>query len=116
MAYVPWLFYSIVKANIDVALLILNPRLPVAPALLQFRTNLKRNISQVTLANSITLTPGTVTIDLKEGRYLVHALEPKLAESLLSGEMQNKVAGIFGEQPEAEVAARWASSTKELEP
>jgi multicomponent Na+:H+ antiporter subunit E len=116
LAYIPWLLYSIVKANIDVALLILNPRLPVAPALLQFRTNLKRNISRVTLANSITLTPGTVTIDLKDGQYVVHALEPRLAGSLLSGQMQNKVAGIFGEQPEAEVSARWASSTEELKP
>jgi len=51
----------------------------------------------VTFANSITLTPGTITVDIKEGVYDVHALSEKVSEDLLSGEMENRVAHIFME-------------------
>ncbi|MFC1967876.1 Na+/H+ antiporter subunit E [Chloroflexota bacterium] len=115
LTFVPWLLYSIIKANIQVAWLVIHPQLPIEPALLQFKTGLKRYVSQVTLANSITLTPGTVTIDLEEDTYLVHALAPGLAESLLSGEMQNKVAALFREAKEPPVAAKWVQSTEEVE-
>jgi len=114
LAYVPWLLFSIIKANIQVAYLIAHPRLPIEPALLQFQTRLQKSISQVTLANSITLTPGTVTVDLQDGKYLVHALAPQAAQSLLEGRMQNKVGVIFAEKEEQPPTVLWAHSIEEL--
>lgn len=113
--YLPWLVFSIVKANLQVAYLILHPRLPIDPTLIKLRTQLRSSVAQVTLANSITLTPGTVTIDLKEGRYLIHALVPQAAQSLVAGRMQNKVAAIFAEQEEQSPTVLWASSIEEVE-
>jgi multicomponent Na+:H+ antiporter subunit E len=52
-------------------------------------------MSLAVFANSITLTPGTITADIKDGEYYVHALSKKVADDLLTGEMENKVAEIF---------------------
>jgi len=95
LCYLPWLLLALAKANIQVAYTVLHIRMPIDPVLLRFRTTLHSEAAQVTLANSITLTPGTVTIDLKEGEYYVHALAPQFASSLLDGEMQNRVAAIY---------------------
>lgn len=115
LAYVPWLLFNIIKANIQVAYLISHPRLPIEPVLLQFKTQLRRSVAQVTLANSITLTPGTVTVDLKEGKYLVHTLVPQAAQSLVAGRIQNKVGAIFSEKEEPPPTVLWAHSIEELE-
>ena len=107
LAYLPWLLLAIIKANLQVAYLVLHPKIPVNPRLLFFEPHLKKNLSRVVLANSITLTPGTVTVDLKEGKYIVHALVPKSAEGILSGEMPNKAGEIFGEEKAGPPAFRW---------
>lgn len=96
--YLPWLLYQIVLANIQVTYCILHPRLIIAPRMIRFDTSLTREAEQVLLANSITLTPGTITVDVKDGRFLVHALSPKTSDGLMSGNMQNKVARVFGEK------------------
>ncbi|MBM3149908.1 MAG: hypothetical protein FJZ88_07795, partial [Chloroflexi bacterium] len=98
--YVPWLLFNILKANIYVAIIILNPRMPINPVLLRFKTQMRRDISLVTLANSITLTPGTITVDLKDNAYTIHALVPITARDLETGLMQNKVGHVFGEKGE----------------
>lgn len=116
LAYMPWLLYQIIKANIQVASIVLHPRLPIDPALLQFSTQLEREIAQVILANSITLTPGTVTISLDDRRYIIHALVPASAQDLIEGKMQNKVGAIFREEKEEQPPTTlWAYSFKELE-
>ena len=97
LAYVPWLLYEIVIANIQVTYAILRPRLSISPRLVVFDTSLKTEPAQVVLANSITLTPGTVTVDVNNGRFLVHALSVNFAEGLEEGAMQDRVARIFGE-------------------
>lgn len=97
--YLPWLLLAIVKANLYVAYLVLHPRVPVDPVLIRFQTNLRSDVAQLLLAHSITLTPGTVTIDTREQRYLVHAIEPATAGDLMSGEMQNRVGKVFGFPP-----------------
>ena len=114
LAYMPWLLYQIIKANIEVASLVINPRMPIDPALLQFSTQLKREIAQVILANSITLTPGTVTVSLEDGRYLVHALVSTSAQGLVEAKMQNKVGEIFMEEKEQPPIVLWAHSLEEL--
>ncbi|MEW6675979.1 MAG: Na+/H+ antiporter subunit E [Nitrospirota bacterium] len=96
--YIPWLIYQIILANIHVAKLALNPRMPIQPSLITFRVKLKKGISLLTFGNSITLTPGTITADIRGGEYyIVHALDRKVADDLLTGEMENRVAHIFEE-------------------
>lgn len=97
LAYLPWLLYQIMRANIDVAYRTLHPRMPISPRVIKFKTNLKTEMGVVTLANSITLTPGTITIDVIEGKYFVHALSKESAEALLAGEMQARVKKIEGD-------------------
>jgi len=109
-----WLLKSIVLANIDVARRILDPRMPVRPMFMVFRTDLKSEMAQVMVANTITLTPGTVTVDLKDGTYLIHALHPDTAGAVLSGELQNTIAPIFGEPRQPAPDVQWTLSAREL--
>jgi multicomponent Na+:H+ antiporter subunit E len=105
--YFAWLLCSIVAANFQVAYLVLHPRLPIQPGLLRFGTRLRSRVGQVMLANSITLTPGTITVELTDGNYLIHALVPEAALSLLEAKMQSKLETIFGEPEETRPEIRW---------
>ena len=62
--YLPWLFWEIVKSSLNITKIILDPKLPINPRLIQYPTNLGNNTAVVLLGNSITLTPGTVTIEV----------------------------------------------------
>ena len=106
-SYFVWLVYEIVKANFQVAYFVLHPKLPIEPGLLRFRTRLQSKAGHILLANSITLTPGTITVDLTEGTYLVHALVPAAAGSLLEAKMQSRLEAIFGEPEEPQPEIRW---------
>jgi len=97
ITYVPWLLYQIVMSNLHVARLALSPSMPIDPQIITFKTKLESDISMVTLANSITLTPGTITIDVKDGVYYVHAVSKKTAGDLMTGEMEDRIAHIFME-------------------
>ena len=94
LSYVPWLIYQVVLANLHVAYLILNPK-AIDPRIVRFKTTLKSQFSMVTLGNSITLTPGTITMDIIDGEFYVHALSKKVADDLLSGEMERRVAHVY---------------------
>jgi multicomponent Na+:H+ antiporter subunit E len=99
--YIPWLGYEIFVSNLHVVYLVLHPRLPIDPTLVEFDTSLESERAQVLLAQSITLTPGTVTIDASGGKFLVHCLSKASRAGLAEGSIQNKIAGIFSE-PNAE--------------
>ena len=73
---------EIVKANIAVLSMAVAREMDFSPHLIYFRTDLKNNASRVLLANSITLTPGTITVSLDGDLYCVHCLDPKLAEGI----------------------------------
>ncbi len=75
--YVPIFLYYVVKANIDVAYRVIHPRLPINPGIVKIRTDLKSEIAQTMLANSITLTPGTLSVDIKDGFMYVHWIDVK---------------------------------------
>ncbi len=93
--YLPWLLYQIVTANFDVAYRVLHPRMPIDPRIIRFKTDLKDDIAIASLANSITLTPGTVTIEAsKNGEFVVHAISKEAADALLTGEMAQRIAHI----------------------
>ena len=96
LLYVPWLLWAIVKANLDVARRILTFRLPISPRLIRVKASQKSDLGQVIYANSITLTPGTVSVDLQDGTILVHALTRECAEDLQEGEMDRRVAALEG--------------------
>lgn len=97
--YAPWLFWQIVLANLEVAWIVLHPRMPdlIEPRLFRFKTFLKRPISRVTFAQSITLTPGTITVDLHDDEFTVYALTRSAAEAL-PGEMERRVGRAFEPQ------------------
>jgi multicomponent Na+:H+ antiporter subunit E len=113
--YVPWLVWAIIKANIQVALIIISPHMPIDPGFLQFKTRLRKKISLVTLANSITLTPGTITVDLKGDTFIVHAIVRGAASDLESGVMQNKAGSIFLDYKDPLPNCSWRHSCEEIE-
>jgi len=96
LLYWPWLAWEIVKANIDVARVILDPKMPITPKVLHIKASQVTELGQVFYANSITLTPGTVTIGLENDGMDVHALTPVAIEGLLSGEMDRRVHAVEG--------------------
>ena len=98
--YLPWLFYQIILANLHVAYLVLSPRMPIDPKIIRFKTKLTSDISKVTLGNSITLTPGTITVDINADEFYVHAISKKVADDLLTGEMEQRIAHIYFEGEE----------------
>ena len=95
ICYIPWLVSEIVIASFQVAYLVLHPQMPVTPHLVKFRVNMPNLAAKVILGNSITLTPGTVTIELSGDQFLVHALTQQSAENLVNGKMPTKVARLF---------------------
>jgi len=100
IGYIPWLLWEIIKANFHLMYLAFHPRMKelIDPHIITFKTNLKSDIAITTLANSITLTPGTITVTAdSDGVFKVHAIDRKSAESL-PGTMLKKVAKVFGEE------------------
>lgn len=93
--YLPWLIWQIVVANVDVTLRILGFR-DIDPRVVRFRPDLSSDFGRVTLANSITLTPGTVTVLLQDGEYVIHALSREAADAVLAGTMARKAAVVEG--------------------
>lgn len=80
--YILILIWEIIKANMAVIHLILTDREEVEPVLISFRTTLKTEMAKAILANSITLTPGTITVSLEEDKLVVHCLDKSLAEGI----------------------------------
>jgi len=95
-AYLPWLMWEICKANVDVARRILDPRLPIAPRMIRVVAGQRRDLGRVIYANSITLTPGTVSVAVEGDEILVHALTAAAADGLAEGEMDRRVTRLEG--------------------
>ncbi len=96
LRYLPWLLWEIVKANLHVAARILHPRMPISPRLITVRCTQTHDIGRVIYANSITLTPGTVSVDTHGEEITVHALTDEAAEDLLAGTMDRRVTRMEG--------------------
>ena len=95
VVYAGWLIKEIVLSALQIARIVLSPRMPVDPALVEFHAELPNAGSQVILGNSITLTPGTVTVDIDHGVFLVHAIVDASAAGLVEGVMPARVAGLY---------------------
>ena len=96
LLYLPWLLYQIVLSTLHVTFLALHPKMKdqIDPTIVTFKTKLTNNIAKVALANSITLTPGTITIRIEEDIFYVHAISRKAAAGL-PGEMEERLAKVF---------------------
>jgi multicomponent Na+:H+ antiporter subunit E len=95
--YVPWLTKEVFTANLDVARRVLAPgKLDISPTLFHAKTSQASDLGRVIYANSITLTPGTVSV-LVHGRSIwVHAIAEEVAEDLMEGEMDRRVTRFEG--------------------
>lgn len=99
VTYLPWHIYQIILAGVYVSYLALHPKMSVLidPHIVRFKTKLKKDLSLMTFGNSITLTPGTITVLIEKEHFYVHSIDKKVAEDLLTGEMEDKVAHVFME-------------------
>jgi len=89
-----WLGGQIIRSSFEVARVVLDPKLPISPRVIDLRAESPHPFDQVILGNSITLTPGTLAIDVHEGVIKVHALTEEGARDLVSGEMNRRVTGM----------------------
>ncbi len=99
IAYTPWLIHQILKANLHLLYLVFHPKMieKIDPHIVYFQTKLRKDFSIVIMANSITLTPGTITVNAnKDGEFRVHAID-RASSKELPGIMGQKVARIYGE-------------------
>ena len=96
LLYTPWLLWEIFKANVDVARRILNPRLPIDPRIIRVKTSQQSDVAKVAYANSITLTPGTVSLRVEGDEIEVHALTAEAAAELQAGRIDRSVSWMEG--------------------
>jgi multicomponent Na+:H+ antiporter subunit E len=89
-----WLLREIIISSWDVAKLILQPSLPISPTVVILEAETKTDVGQVIFGNSITLSPGTVTLDLHEGKLLIHCLTSEGAKELQKGEANRRAANL----------------------
>ena len=94
--YVPWLIGQVIRSNLDVARRIVSPKLPIHPSVIKVDATHHTEVGRVTYANSITLTPGTISLDVSAETIEVHALTEDAANDLMSGEMARQVQRAEG--------------------
>jgi multicomponent Na+:H+ antiporter subunit E len=99
IAYVPWLIYQIFLANVHVMYLVFHPKMIelINPQIIEFESRLKGDYARTAFANSITLTPGTITVNVTVlGRFSVHCIDDESGQSL-PGDMEERIVKVFRE-------------------
>ncbi len=96
MVYGLRLLWDIVKANFQVAYIVLHPRMPLSPQMVNLEVDLKKTGSLVLLGNSITLTPGTLTVLSDQNRFVVHALTKEAGSGLAEWDLIDRLKQIEG--------------------
>ncbi|HET9949779.1 MAG TPA: Na+/H+ antiporter subunit E [Longimicrobiales bacterium] len=94
--YFPWLLKEIAKSNLAVARIVLDPKLPIDPGIARLRTPLRTPLGKVIFANSVTLTPGTITTGVEGDQVEIHALVRSDLEGAEDGEMMRRVLRVEG--------------------
>ena len=101
LVYIPVFFYYVIMANFDVVYRALHPQMPIRPGIVKIKTKLKSESAITALANSITLTPGTLTVDLTDDGYLyvhwiyVRSEDPEEAKKLIASRFEYFIEKIF---------------------
>lgn len=96
VTYLPWLVLEIIKANIAVAKVVLKPSLPISPTVVRFHGLQKTDVGRFIFANSITITPGTITIAVEGEELEVHALVAEMVDGMEEGPMNRRIAALEG--------------------
>lgn len=99
--YIPVFFYYMIVANFDVAYRVLNPGLPINPGIVKVKTSLKTDMGKALLANSITLTPGTLTVDINNEYLYIHwinvlTVDTEKASKEIVDKFEKYIERIFG--------------------
>ena len=94
LTYWPWLLKEIARSGWQVTRIILDPRLPISPTFVRFKPSQRTTLALATHANSITLTPGTITVDAGRDEFLVHALTRDAAAGVVDSEMDRRVSRL----------------------
>jgi len=94
LTYWAWLAKEVVKSSLDVARIVIDPKLPISPQVVKIKASCTHPVDQAILANSITLTPGTLALDVHNGEISVHTLTQAGADDLLQGEMDRRVSAL----------------------
>ncbi len=102
IVYLFWLVWQIIKSGVYVAYVVLHPRMPIEPMIVRFTSKQPNVLARVILGNSITLTPGTLTLDIEDDLFTVHALTRDTEEDLVSGDMEARVARLYMRECERE--------------
>lgn len=93
--YLPWLLIRILLSGLHLSYLILHPRMPIKPKLFRHPTSLGHESGIVLLSNSITLTPGTITVEAGDDSVVVHAMDGASAEDVVSDRLERRIAAVF---------------------
>ena len=89
-----WLAGEVIRSSLEVSRLVLNPKLPISPTVAKFSTTCAHPVDRAILGNSITLTPGTLTLNIDGSSFVVHSLTRQGAEDIQAGEMDRRVAAL----------------------
>jgi multicomponent Na+:H+ antiporter subunit E len=103
--FLPYLLWEIAKANLSIAYVVLHPRLPIEPQMVRFNAAVWGDLPVTTLSNSITLTPGTLTVDVTDREFCVHALTTSTRSDLLGGSLERAVRFVFYGRAAASIAS-----------
>ena len=101
LIYLSVFFYELVKANLNVMLLVFSPRINISPAIVEIKTELESPMGRLALANTITLTPGTLVVDIQDDSLFVHWInisttDPVAAAEAISGRFEKYLKVIYG--------------------
>lgn len=102
--YVPYLLFEIIRANLAISLVILRPSMPIDPRLTRVDARVHSGLPLLALANSITLTPGTLTVRANDQRLIVHSLIPSAREDLFAGGLERAIRFVFYGRNAARIA------------
>ena len=89
-----WLAGEVIRSSLEVARLVLSPKLPISPTVTKFSTTCTHPVDRAILGNSITLTPGTLTLNIEGNNFVVHSLTRQGAEDIQAGDMDRRVAAL----------------------
>jgi multicomponent Na+:H+ antiporter subunit E len=107
--YVLWLLGRMLASATQIAWIVINPRVPPEPGIVRLRTGLRSPAARAMLSNSLTLVPGTMTLEMDEHELTVHSFTPDAVDDLASAAMQNRIAAIFGDVHQAPPEMIWES-------
>jgi multicomponent Na+:H+ antiporter subunit E len=102
--YLGWLLVQIIISGISVAKILLSPSLPIQTSVVKFKVDYPNPHCKMILGNSITLTPGTLTIDINDDEFIVHAISPASFEGLASDQMPQQVLRLFTKDPHSVIS------------